>query len=362
MRYPFRWLLNHRGRTRVPAARAISGPAAHHGLPGADTPSSVRPAPSAVRAASASHSRALAVARRGQPAGRQRRAGFPDVEVCPGEFFQVPGQLMRVAAAGGAGDAFGEPGDDAEQRQLVPAGEGPRPEPGRLAVAQAQAGRPAQGRGRIRMRETDRVERVSENVLNGLSRIDHHRLAGRDPGQRVADGIGAGERYRQSRRARTRQPGCGGPDHPFPILVVNNLCPGSLGQPDAHRRGEPLLRLRPGRRRGQVRLRRRADPLAAERVAARAGRAGLADPDGQGRERVGGDGDGQVAVPGDGRVAPSRTAALPSRPLPSCDCRPAGTAAKMSSSPVPRRAAAARCLPGWPCLQPAAARPRPPPP
>ncbi len=124
---------------------------------------------------------------------------------------------MRLAAAGGACDPFWQPGDDAEQGTLRRAAEQPRPEPGRLAAAQAQAGGTAQRCRRIRMRKTDRIERISENAANGFFRVDPHRPADRDPGECIADSIGASERHGQSRRAGMKLRGGSRPDHPFRI-------------------------------------------------------------------------------------------------------------------------------------------------
>ena len=176
--------------------------------------------------ASASHSRALAVAgsaRPGEPAGRQRRAGLPDIQVSPGEFLKIIGQLVRLAAAGRAGHPLGQPGKAGQQRPLRLAAERPRPESGRRAAAEAEPGRTALGRQRIGMRKTDRVKGICENILNGLPGVDRGHPAGRDPGECIADGIGAGEGDGGGHRARTRPAAGRRPDHPFRIGVNGDV-------------------------------------------------------------------------------------------------------------------------------------------
>ena len=143
--------------------------------------------------------------------------------------------------------------------------------------------------------------------------------AGHGPAERVPDGIRPGERHRRGDRAR-----CGGrtwcdglaPDpvrsagrvrRPAGGSVQRTSAPAALGQPPGQFRGQPLARPRPScPRAASAGPGRRGHRGPAQRVAARAARAGLADPGGQPAQRLRGDGERQVPPPGAPRRGRSR--------------------------------------------------------
>ncbi len=75
-----------------------------------------------------------------------------------------------------------------------------RPERIGLAAVQAEVGGPPQDRGGVRMRITDREERITQNIPNARHRVDRRRLARRSADERVTDRIRSCERD-GSRRA-----------------------------------------------------------------------------------------------------------------------------------------------------------------